>query len=89
MIMSLPPINLSPGTIAAGPGAMAIERADLLDFNERITEMLVTFESLNTDVTVFNYRPWNSFITAIEDPAANPITAGFKSTDSYCELYNL
>lgn len=86
--VNVPPIDRSPLTAGAGPGAQLLEKADVEDFNALLADMAQkasTWDGAN----VWLYDAHADFGKVLDDPASFPQTKGYRNVTDFCEAYQL
>lgn len=95
VLLNVPAIERSPLTTAQGAEAVALEGADLKQFNALVRTMAAELKGAGGEgkkvagegVNFWVYDSYADFNTVIDRPATFPQTARYKNTTEYCLAY--
>ena len=90
LFLNVPPVDRSPLTKYSGPNAtqnVAIEHADIADWNSRLVKLVGDLEARHGDTTALIFDTNGLFDAVLDDPAVYPQTAVYQNTTDYCEAY--
>jgi phospholipase/lecithinase/hemolysin len=86
--LNVPPVDRSPLTTQGDtPAQQAAEKADILAFNDLITNMATEVKASFDDVNVFTYDTNTLFTEVLDNPASFPQTALYLNTTNFCVAY--
>jgi phospholipase/lecithinase/hemolysin len=85
--LNVPPVDRAPLTSEQGPESQAEEKADILDWNTLLAGMAQDLKSMFPDINVFVVDASLLFTQVLDNPASNPLTAGYLNTTGYCDAY--
>ena len=80
-------MNLAPLNSDLDPASLALEAADITDFNDRLAAMAYNLMYAYEDTTVFQFDTNRVFSQVLAYPASYPQTAGYKNTTTFCTAY--
>ncbi|MCJ1224242.1 hypothetical protein MMC12_000886 [Toensbergia leucococca] len=87
LILNVPPIDRSPGTLENGP-ASAQEEANIIgDFNVRLNWVANDLRNKYSDITVFVFDTNWLFTLVIDNPQSFALTAGYRNVTGFCAAY--
>lgn len=86
VFLNVPPTDRSPLILGQGDWAVTTLRADIEDFNGKVSEMAKKLKERNgTNVWVYDAN--KVFGQVLDDPSSHAQTAGYKNVTGYCPAY--
>jgi phospholipase/lecithinase/hemolysin len=85
--LNVPPVDRAPLTNVQSVANQEEEKADIAAWNDLVIAMAKDIKSLFPDVNIFTVDSNALFTAILNDPASNPLTAGYKNTTDYCVAY--
>jgi len=87
LFLNVPPVQRAPLTTAQGAAAIALEKADLADFNTRIANLTSSLKKSHTDTNIFAFDTNSLFNKVLDNPKSFPQTSLYKNTTDFCAAY--
>lgn len=89
LFLSVPPVNLAPLTLEQNDNGYAkeYEGKAILDWNQRITNMVSAFQAEHTGITAFIHDSWGLYNSVIQNPKSYEQTKDLKNVTGYCNAY--
>lgn len=88
VFVNVPPVDRSPLTVGQGEEAVAVEKAAIEDWNQRVVDTAAALKRNHTeDANVWVYDANKSFGEVLDDPSVYEQTAGLKNTTTFCAAY--
>ncbi|KAL4893128.1 hypothetical protein BDV59DRAFT_202107 [Aspergillus ambiguus] len=88
LLINVPPLERTPAVIEDNtPDRVELEKAAVLDYNERLLSLIEDVKSSYSDVTVFHYDAHTLFNKVIDDPSQFSLTERYKDVTTVCEAY--
>jgi phospholipase/lecithinase/hemolysin len=87
LFLNVPPVDRSPLTMGQGTASQVAEKADIEDFNNRISGLAGTLKERHGDVNVFAVDTYELFTDVLDKPSSYAQTALYKNTTAYCSAY--
>lgn len=87
LFVNVPPVDRAPLNTATTADDQAAVKADILAWNTLLTTMAQDLKKTNPDVNIFTVDANLLFTQVLDNPASNPLTAGYLNTTSYCDAY--
>ncbi|KAL9072669.1 MAG: hypothetical protein Q9157_005003 [Trypethelium eluteriae] len=87
LFLNVPPLELTPRTVAQGPDAQATEKADIADFNYRLDKLTQNLTSTYSDAHAMQFDAYKLFSKIQENPTAVAETMGYKNVTDWCRHY--
>ena len=91
LFLNVPPIHRAPLTANQGNmSEMLVERnrVAVVDFNMRISNMVLRLTQQHTDVTAFLFDTFTLFNEVLDDPEVKEETAMYSNTTGFCFAYS-
>ncbi|KAI0391763.1 hypothetical protein F5Y17DRAFT_439248 [Xylariaceae sp. FL0594] len=86
VFLNVPPLDRTPLIIPQGADAVALSKADVAAWNQKVVSLAKTVKAKgNTNVWVYDSN--KSFGEVIDNPASHPESANLKNTTGYCADY--
>ncbi|KAF2163061.1 carbohydrate esterase family 16 protein [Zasmidium cellare ATCC 36951] len=87
LFLTVPPVNRSPLTKAAGASAEGLEAKTIVAWNANLTSMAAALQARHRDTTVFLFDFHRIFGRVLDAPCSFSQTCPYKNTTSYCTSY--
>ncbi|KAL9085800.1 MAG: hypothetical protein Q9165_007432 [Trypethelium subeluteriae] len=87
LFLNVPPLDLTPRTVAEGPDAQATEKADITDFNHRLSKLTQNLTSTYSDAHAVQFDVHKLFSKILDNPTAIAETVGYKNVTDWCKHY--
>lgn len=84
LFLTVPPVDRSPLTVAAGSGAQALEAKAIAAWNANLTSATNKLRRRHPDTTVFLFDFHGLFGKVLDEPCSYPQTCAYKNTTTYC-----
>lgn len=85
--LNVPPVDRAPLALANSASDQAMEKADILAWNNELVAMAKAVKKEKTDVNIFTVDANAVFTQVLNKPSSYPQTAGYKNTTAYCTAY--
>jgi phospholipase/lecithinase/hemolysin len=86
VFINVPPLDRTPLIVPQGVDAVALSKADVAAWNQKVTDFAKTLKTKrNTNVWVYDSN--KSFGEVMDKPSSHPESASLKNTTAYCEAY--
>ncbi|PNP47354.1 hypothetical protein TGAMA5MH_01170 [Trichoderma gamsii] len=87
VFITVPTIDRSPGTIAAGTTVAGQEKIDVVQWNQLLFNMAKSEKALHTDSNIWIYDANALFTEILNNVKSFPQTAGITNTTHFCQAY--
>jgi len=85
--LNVPPVDRAPLVSEQGTAAQALEKADIADWNARVTGMAQALKKMRPDTNVFTVDANKLFTEVLDNPKSYPQTSGYANLTEYCVAY--
>lgn len=86
-LLNVPPVDRAPLTLVQSKANQTAERKDIQSWNTMMNNMAHELKSAFKDINVFSIDAHSIFTKILDNPASNPLTAGYLNTTNYCLAY--
>jgi phospholipase/lecithinase/hemolysin len=87
LFLTVPPIDRSPATAAAGPDDQVLEAAAVADWNARVGALARHLVALRADAAAFVFDVHRLFASVLDAPCSFAQTCAIKNTTDFCAAY--
>ncbi|KAL7928397.1 hypothetical protein V8C35DRAFT_333011 [Trichoderma chlorosporum] len=87
VLISVPTIDRSPGTIARGPTVAEQEKSNVVQWNQQLVSMAEDTKSNHADMNLWIFDANALFTQLLNNITSFPQTAGIKNTTQFCTAY--
>jgi phospholipase/lecithinase/hemolysin len=87
LFVNVPPVDRAPLNTVNSAEDQAAVKADILAWNTLLAAMVQDLKKTYPDVNVFTVDANLLFTQVLDNPASNPLSAGYLNTTSYCDAY--
>ncbi|CAK4033120.1 carbohydrate esterase family 16 [Lecanosticta acicola] len=89
LFFNIPPIERAPLTLVLTEDLQNRKRAEVLNWNEEVAQLVRDFTKKHRDVTAFWWDAYRSYNRVLDAPCSHPETCGLKDLTTACPAYAL